>query len=259
MRQFYKKMVKKILKLSGKIIFRYSFAGLFIVILGYFVTEYFALPYATKSETVYIPNVQMMHVDDAVKELSSKGIKNVKIQYIDYNQNYDVNEVVDMSPRPLTKIKKHKSVILSVVSYEQEYLLENYRGLSLRSVELEFNRNNINISDVNYFYDDNIPQNHIIKILPKPGTLIRSADKVTAIVSQGEHPGRNKVPNLINVIGEDAALRILKKNNLNLGKVTYEYDDSKLPGTIVDQSLPENMLVSFPAPIDIVIIKEKEE
>ena len=50
-----------------------------------------------------------------------------------------------------------------------------------------------------------------------------------------------------------------KKNNLNLGVVTYEYDDTKLPGTIIDQSLPENMLVSFPAPVDIVIIKEKEE
>ena len=84
---------------------------------------------------------------------------------------------------------------------------------------MEFNRNNINISDINYFYDDNIPQNHIIKILPKPGTLIRSKDKVVAIVSQGEHPGRNKVPNLINVIGEDAALRILKNQNFKKIKV----------------------------------------
>lgn len=257
--QFYKKMVKRILKLLGKIIFRYTVIGLFVVVVGYFITEYIILPYATKSETVYIPNVQMMHVDDAIKKLSFEGINNIKIQYVDYDSDFNVNEVIDISPRPLTKVKTHKSVILSVVSYEQEYLLEDYKGFSLRSVELEFNRNNINISDINYFYDDNIPQNHIIKILPKPGTLIRSQDKVTAIVSQGEHPGRNKVPNLINVIGKDAAMRILKKNNLNLGVVTYEHDDTKLPGTIIDQSLPENMLVSFPAPVDIVIIKEKEE
>lgn len=259
LRQFYKKMVKKVFKLLSKIIFRYSIIGLFIVILGYFVTQYFALPYATKSETIYIPNVQMMHVDDAVKELSSKGINNIKIQYIDYNQNYDVNEVVDMTPRPLTKIKKHKSVILSVISSEQEYMLEDYKGSSLRSVELEFNRNNIYISDKKYFYDNNIPYNHIIKILPEKGTFITSRDKITAIVSQGEHPGRYIVPNLINEIGEDAALRILKRSNLNLGNVTYEYDDTKLPGTIIEQSFPENMLVSYPAHIDIVISKEREE
>ena len=64
---------------------------------------------------------------------------------------------------------------------------------------------------------------------------------------------------MINEIGEDAALRILKRSNLNLGNVTYEYDDTKLPGTIIEQSFPENMLVSYPAHIDIVISKEREE
>ena len=117
----------------------------------------------------------------------------------DYNELYTPYSVIEMSPRPFTKVKTGRIIKLTIADDKKDIILDEYKEQSLRSTKLMLKRINIEIDTLIYEYNNLIMKDFIISQYPKAGKSLKSGDKITFIVSLGDPPNYYVTPNLINI------------------------------------------------------------
>lgn len=102
------------------------------------------------------------------------------------------------------------------------------------------------------------PAGIVIESYPSPGTKINLSerDEVRATVSSG--PSVSKIPSLIEIELE-AAKDYLKRSNLQLGEVTYEFNDNIDEGRVCDQSPKPDTEIGNNTTVDLVVSKGPKE
>ena len=98
--------------------------------------------------------------------------------------------------------------------------------------------------------DDNAPKGTVISQNPAAGELLEQGQKVDVTVSNGKE--QVAVPDLVNMVSEDAAKTALEDIKLSLGKVTTK-DSLQPAGTVISQSPKAGDSVTAQTPIDIVV------
>ena len=232
----------------------YMFFFLLQALIFYIIIDFIILPtIASSKKELYLKDVRGLDLNDAIEQLSVFEI------YI-YNEKFlkgmRPGSVIDMSPKPFTYIKEGKVVKLSVVSNPDTYIVENYINKSFRDINLQLDRKSISIDTLIYEFSNNIKKGYIIDQYPKVNETLDYEQKVTLIISQGNHPNYYLVPNLIN-LSLDKAKKRISKSGLILGEINYEYDIDYLNKTVLEQSHPANKRLSFPAEIDLILSTDK--
>lgn len=102
------------------------------------------------------------------------------------------------------------------------------------------------------------PTGVVIECYPHPGTEIDLSGKaeVRATISSG--PRVSALPNLIDIEFE-AAKEYLKTYNLNIGKVSYSFNDTIDKGKVCDQSPKSGSNIENDTVVDLVISQGKRE
>ena len=239
-----------------KYLFNYILSFIIIIIIGLFVLDMLILPIiVNKNNNVYLPNYRQLDYRTAQNKLDSIGFKTIII-YHEYSTNFIPNTVIEMSPRPFTKVKEGKVIKLTVVNSPETIIINNYINKSLRDVQLKLDRKYIEIDTIIYEFSNTIKKGNIIDQYPKLSDTLKANQKITLIVSQGNHPNYYVAPYLINISFQKAKEKI-SRAGLFLGKISYEYDNNYLNNTVLDQSQPANKRLSFPAKIDLILSTDK--
>ena len=98
-------------------------------------------------------------------------------------------------------------------------------------------------------------KDNIIYHYPKVGKKITDNTRLTFIISRGTRPDYYRVPNLIN-LGLNSALKKIAESGLLVGRMEYEYVDTLLDNTVLEQNPTENQIVTTPREIDLIISKD---
>ena len=236
-----------------KVIFKYIFSFILIGSIFLIIINFIILPLiANKNKEIYIPDVKGLHINEATKILDKFSIKTF---YIDYIEGYNIGEVLSTSPRAFTKVKEGRELKITVIAAKEDIIINNFINNSLRSAELYFDRNNIPIDTVIYEYNEKYKNNIIITQYPKEGNKITDETKITLVVSLGMPPDYYIVPDLINLSLNKGKVKI-NESGLLIGNIHYEYVDTLLNNTIIQQDQPPYKRLSMPLEINLTISKD---
>ena len=225
-------------------------------IIGLISLNRIILPLITNyNKAIYLPDLTSIDFRIAQKKLDSLdlGYKIIMHKYDDFYKPYSV---IEMSPRPFTKLKTGRIIKLTVADEKKDIILGDYSDKSLRSVKLSLNRDNLKIDTLIYEYNESVKKDFIISQYPRTGKMLKSGDMLTLIVSQGPPPNYYITPNLINMSLKKAK-EMISKAGLVLGNITYEYNSKYLNNTVLEQNKTPGMRLSFPAKIDLIISTDK--
>ena len=225
-------------------------------IIGLISLDRIVLPLITNyNKAIYLPDLISIDFRIAQKKLDSLDL-GYKIIMHEYDDLYKPYSVIEMSPRPFTKLKTGRIIKLTVADEKKDIILDDYSDKSLRSVKLSLNRDNLKIDTLIYEYNESVKKDFIISQYPRTGKMLKSGDMLTLIVSQGPPPNYYITPNLINMSLKKAK-EMISKAGLVLGNITYEYNTKYLNNTVLEQNKTPGMRLSFPAKIDLIISTDK--
>ncbi len=235
-----------------KIISKYILIFILFAASGLFLLDGILLPLLTNTnEEIYLPDVRHSSIYKAEKQLNDLGF-NVEVIISNYNEIYTPNTVISMSPRAFTKIKKGRSVKLTIAGDKKNIIINDFVNTSLTSAQLIINQQGLKLDTIIYEYNNDYKKDLITSQYPKPGKVLQTNDKITYIVSLGDPPNYYVVPTLIN-INYSKAKEIISKSGLRIGNIKYEYNDEYLNNTILEQSITGGLKLSFPKSIDLII------
>ena len=225
-------------------------------IIGLISLDRIVLPLITNyNKAIYLPDLTSIDFRIAQKRLDSLDL-GYKIIMHEYDDLYKPYSIIEMSPRPFTKLKTGRIIKLTVADEKKDIILDDYSDKSLRSVKLQLNRDNLKIDTLIYEYNESVKKDFIISQYPRTGKMLKSGDMLTLIVSQGPPPNYYITPNLINMSLKKAK-EMISKAGLVLGNITYEYNTKYLNNTVLEQNKTPGMRLSFPAKIDLIISTDK--
>lgn len=187
-------------------------------------------------KTVEVPDVLGMTEKQAADELDKYGLK-YKLGIPAISDEYDEGEVVSTDPDVGKSVKKGFTVtlVLSRGSDSDTVKTPTFVGKKLKDAESLLESYDLKKGDISYESSD-MPEGYIIRQDPEPGTEIKSGEKVSFVVSQGEEEDESgiEVPNLKGRT-ENEAKKLLESVGLKLGKVATEHSDTE-EGLIISQT-----------------------
>lgn len=207
---------------------------------------YVYLPSATKhAQTVTVPDVDSLSIDDATKRLVSAGLRYEIFDSSAVNYNPDLPYLTVLSHTPLSgeKVKDNRKIYLTVnpskpASIELPDLIDGSLknavvriknlGLKIGTVDRKPDRFVNNVLGVRY------KGRQITKSELKRGFKVLKGTKIDLIVGDGMGNPNTDVPNLIGMTEGDAEFTLY---GLGLGKGRVQYIPyDTIPGVVVRQT-----------------------
>ena len=110
--------------------------------------------------------------------------------------------------------------------------MPNLINMSLEDANKTINKLDLKLT-INERHDVDVERNHVISQSPSQGTELKKGDLVTIVISLG--PEELSVPNLMGYTLNDAK-KILEKDGLKLGAISYDYSEVYKEGTVINQN-----------------------
>ena len=156
-----------------------------------------------------------------------------------YSDTEPAGKIISQEPAAGTKVDKEKNTIVVVVSKGPEtkvVVLENLVNRSqeatfeyLTSVKLKY--------EIKAEYNDDIPENNIIKTEPQADSKLNEGQTVTLWISKGKKIEFGGMPNVVNNT-EAEARKILNEQSLNLNIIIEKKWSTTIPEGIVIETTP---------------------
>ena len=238
-----------------KTISKYLLALFVTFIILIIVLNYIILPLlANNKKEVYLPYVKGLTLEEGSFLLKDF---NIKVFYTAYQEEYSPNEILSTSPRAFTKVKHGRDIKITVVANKEDVIIDDFTNQSFRNINLYLDRMNIPLDTIIYEYSESINKDNIISQYPKKGKKIINNKGVTLIVSSGHPPDYYIVPNLIN-LSLNKAIKRIYESGLLVGEKKYEYVDTLLNNTVIQQNQPPFKRLSMPIEINLIISTDEK-
>jgi beta-lactam-binding protein with PASTA domain len=130
--------------------------------------------------------------------------------------------------------------------------IPNVTGTSVGSAEARLMDLRLTVTVAPGQYSLDVPANHVLRIQPTAGTVVRTGADVTIVPSLGPPPV--PVPNIVGMVVPDAQT-LLHKAKLRLGAQTFTFSVRFPIGAIVHQSVPGGGTAPQGSGIDVVVSK----
>lgn len=120
--------------------------------------------------------------------------------------------------------------------------MPNLTGKTEKEAEKVLKASHLEIGHISREYNDDYPENKIIKSTPKAGERVNQQEKVDIVLSKG--PEKVNMPNVIGSKKEDA-INKLKDHKLNHVTINQEYNSQMPKGRIFRQNINPNESVKI--------------
>lgn len=224
-------------------------AGILIIsgIIAFFIYQYYM-----EVPIVRVPDIENMKVEEAKEELSQVGLNLVEEDEEVFHPEIPKGNIISQTPNPGERIKQTRPVTVTVSQGPAEITLPDLTGRSLRQAEIIMENQRISKGEVEYEYDSDVPEDHIISQNPEAGEEIEADKEVDLIVSRGVKPNMVKMPNLIGLSREEAQEK-LKDSNLQEGEIKEEMTRRFKKDQIAKQEYEAGKEVAEDSEVDLTV------
>ncbi len=101
------------------------------------------------------------------------------------------------------------------------------------------------------YFSNTVPAGYITAQLPYPASEVKPERRIYLDVSKGKQT--IEVPRLVGLTLREAKLALLRAEGLQVGRVTYNYNDNLQPDYIYAQSIPMGTKVTVGTQIDVSV------
>ena len=208
-----------------------------------------------ETDTVDMPNVKGMNLEDARNTLTSIGI----LTEVEYQESDTIDEgvVISTSVNAGETIETGSTVTLYVSAGSQgvevwEVTGYTYEEASNRLTGLGFLVNKAEA------YSDTVEKGLVITQSPAGGTKAPKGSVITVTVSLGKEEKKIRMPNLIGLTEEDGTFEAIELG-LQIGSVSYVYSSEVAKDHICYQSYSHGTYVDEGTAIDIKVSMGAEQ
>jgi len=241
-----KKITKKIVFIPVTIIV--------LIIVFFLVVDIFIMPSIVEAPEVEMPNVLGINKDDAMKILTELNLTPIEVGPR-YDSRFKENEVIFQKPYEGVMVKENRRVYIHISGGEPLIQMPKLVNKTLRDAKITLERIGLHLGEIEETRSE-LPNGTIVKQEFDFGFKLEKGDSVDLSISVGPQIGMIRVPSLI-AKSEKEVEKILRRNNLMLGKKTYITSPTLLPNTIISQYPSQDALVSIGDSVDVVIAKNK--
>lgn len=238
-----------------------------IILVLFFGLNLAMRAYTHHGESLTVPDFKGMSLEEVGKNCNERGLRYM-VKDSTFVQGAPVFTVVEQSPKALSKVKKNRTIYLTLSSDNPPKVkLPNLIDLTLPRATVLLNGFGLKTGEITYV--PGIAQNVVIRVLKngreiEPGTFISKGSTVDLVLEDGYTNSKVEVQELRGLTIEEANFT-LSGFGLNLGAVVYDkavkdtsraiiYKQRPLPGEDKTMSQGESIDVWLTTP---EIYKEK--
>lgn len=205
--------------------------------------------------TVEVPNVIGLSVEEAVRTLTDIGLKADTTERRIHNE-IEEGHVISQNYFEGDKLKEGFTIKLVISSGGIQSLIPNVRQQTLAEARVMITNENFEVGEITYEFND-LPEGMVINQTPRGGLKMPSGTKVDLVVSQGPETNKVIVPSLETKTIREAE-STLNSIGLRLGQIGYESSTTVAKGQVVSNSkIGEE--VERGAVVDIIVSNGPEE
>ncbi len=200
--------------------------GLLLYLLVFLVI----LPgYTRHGDSVLVPDVNKMTIEEAVKTLDKVGLRYEKKDST-FRMDYPSLSIVDQYPAPYSRVKPGRKIFLTINKSEPPLVkLPDLDNMNRYRARQTLENWKLSVGEVTVRPDFSTPGTVLDVTYQgkriKTGTQLPQGARIDLIVSQGRLQRQVEIPNLIGLTYEDA-LTELRKLDLVIGSISYRTGES---------------------------------
>lgn len=208
-----------------------------------------------ETETVDMPNVKGMNLDDAKNTLSSMGI----LSEVEYQESDTIDEglVISTSVNAGEAVETGSTVTLFVSAGSQGVEVWEVTGYTFEEASNRLTGLGFLVNKAEA-YSDTVEKGLVITQSPAGGTKAPKGSVITVTVSLGKEEKKIRMPNLIGLTEEDGTFEAIEIG-LQIGSVSYVYSSEVAKGYICYQSYSHGTYVDEGTSIDIKVSMGAEQ
>lgn len=202
------------------------------------------LPIVTKhNETINVPNLVGVNVEDLEKKLQEVGFEMV-VQDTVYSKDYRPYTVLEQKPVAGTQVKVGRKIYV-VISPKTppKVKMPELRGLSYQMAIAKIKTLQLEVGAIRFKPDiarDAVLGQEIAGLPIKKDEYIEVGTSVDLVIGSGVGDEEFDMPELEGLTLDDAK-KVLEANDLQLGHVTEDPDAEEMNGVVVKQSPPARL------------------
>lgn len=227
-----------------------------LLIISVILFDKLLMPWVVDAKEAELPELVGLHKSEALTILSS-----LKLSYKEvatrYDANYDIDHVIYQKPPAGTKVKQNRRIYLHISGGDPLIRMPNLINKTLRDAKVTLERRGLYIRDIEQVKSE-LPSNYVVEQEFVEGTNLSKGDSVDIQVSIGPRVGMVRVPNIIGKSLSETE-RILRSNNLKLGRIKYQLTPSILTNTVIEQLPSEDFLLRVGDSVDVTVAKSITE
>jgi eukaryotic-like serine/threonine-protein kinase len=203
-------------------------------------------------ETVKMPELIGVNIEEAKKILADRGLQITKIDY-QHSITQKEDNIINQTPNPNQMIKVDRNITLIVSKGEEKVKMPYLVGQPLRIAKVELMNKGLKAGKTSYEFSTLYGNDTIVEQSMKPESMIPYGSVIDFVISKGSE-NQVKVPQLINTPLEEAK-EILAESGLTIGEISITINETFLPNTVINQQPVAGELVEEGAAINLTISK----
>lgn len=190
--------------------------------LYYFVFNIWLSSYTNHGESVEVPDLSNMSIQQATQTLDELGLT-YEVDSVNFDPKMKPYSIIDFYPNSLSKVKEGRRIFIK--ANPKTYRPVELPDLIGKSKRLAFTQLDISGLKIgNIIYEPDLAKDAVLKILYKgqiikPGTVLPRFAVVDLVLGRGMLTGVS-TPNLLG-LDMNSAKEIIKQNFFELGQVKY--------------------------------------
>lgn len=240
--------------------FRKNLIGALIGLTVFFLIIVFSLrQYTRHSESVAVPELKGLLIDDAVKKLQSQGFE------YDLDSVYQVDAkpglVIEQDPDPNTKVKKNRTLYLTIITRTApEVAFPDLVEKTFVEARAVLNSYGLKLGDTTYIPD--IARDVVLDVKfggerLNAGRPVPKGSTIDLVLGDGRGANEVQVPDLTGLTLAEVQFA-LQGASLTLGTVNYMgmVTDSLTAVVITQTPAPDDPMVSIGTPVNIALANQ---
>ncbi|MCD6310268.1 MAG: PASTA domain-containing protein [Candidatus Eremiobacteraeota bacterium] len=199
---------------------------------------------------VMVPDLSGKSLSDAENTLRSIGLRASVVDQR-YSKNLPPNSIISQDPGPNRTVRKGRQINLVISLGTENIPVPDITGKSLRTATIILENAGFRVGEIKNKPDRTKPIGTVLDQHPIPGAPVQVRGKVDLVVNSAG-PADFEVPKLTEKQLADARKLILR-SNLNIGTITWYWQDWIPPGEVLKQSPSAGKRVSPGTKLDLVV------
>lgn len=196
-----------------------------------------------------VPDLSGMTVSEAEQTLEENGLLLEKGDEV-YSNDYEAGEICSQTPESDSKVKKGKTIKVSISKGGKEGTVPNIVGKSYADAVYLIQKYGYEVGDITVI-DSDMPKDTVVVQKPEAGDELKPGEKIIFSVSSGSGETVT-MPKLLGM-KEDVARKTLEKAKLKVGTITEEPSDIYPAGEVIWQQVEAGGQANTTEPINLKI------